>query len=95
MLAVSYVICPLISLAVRSNQDFYSLLSVLFCLSSPVPISFYYSLTISIFLSSSKKQHFSENVQSERGEKAGDCWKTDFGFSTWSESIKVCDCNHL
>ncbi len=70
-LAVSCVICPLISLTVCSNQDFFPLLSVLFCLSYPIPIYFYYSLTICISLSSSK-QHFSENVQSERGEKAGD-----------------------
>lgn len=70
-LAVSCVICPLISLTVCSNQDFFPLLSVLFCLSYPIPISFYYSLTICISLSSSK-QHFSENVQSERGEEAGD-----------------------
>lgn len=57
------------------------------------------SLSITPLLSPSLfqvvKQHFSENVQSERGEKAGDCCKTGFGFSRWRESIKVRDCNHL
>ncbi len=56
-LAVSRVICPLISLTVHSTNTFF--LS-LFRLSSPVPISFYYSLTISISLSSSKAALFWE-----------------------------------
>lgn len=68
-LAVSRVICPLISLTVRSNQDYSPLLSVLFLF--PIPISFYYSLTICISLSSSKAALFWECSIRKRWE-AGD-----------------------
>lgn len=92
-LAVSCVICPLISLTVHSTNTFF--LSVLFRLSSPIP-----SLLITPLLSQSPfqivKQHFSENVQSERGEKAGDDLEDKvFGFSRWSKSIKARDSNRL
>ncbi len=91
-LAVSRVICPLISLTVHSTNTFF--LS-LFRLSSPVPISFYYSLTISISLSSSKAALFWECSIRKRRESRWWFRRQGFGFSAWSESIKARDSDRL